>query len=365
MAQLDLFSNTSFEGVTDIPKPKPIIALKKEEKPSDKLKMVKALTKTIEVAQKKADNISTEVSGNYTAKRGREANQRRHEKERLEKNIQALTRIKEEWLNDTVPEVLSKIKSLNDLLAFDWGIPKPLDGTEYDHYIESYEKQMKTMTRLGISTKEQSDKGLKLIEEYRTVKLSEEQIKARELRDELEKLRLSNIPGFFPTPDDLIDRMLDEAMMFESKGMNILEPSAGIGSICDKVRDLDYDHKIVCCETQYILIKILELKGYTLASNDIFDMVPMAQFHRIIMNPPFENKQDVKHVSYCFDKFLRPGGILVSIMSAGVKNNTDTLTSEFRELVSKYGYFIDLEGGEFKGAFRSTGVRTCIVFLKK
>jgi len=56
----------------------------------------------------------------------------------------------------------------------------------------------------------------------------------REIKRMIDQLRNVDIEGFFPTPDAVIDMMLAAADMHD--GQPVLEPSAGIGSICDRVK---------------------------------------------------------------------------------------------------------------------------------
>jgi hypothetical protein len=357
----------SIPGGSVKPKNKPI------KNSKDKLKAIETLTKRIETAQNKADNISTEVSGNYTHKRGREAEQRRSNKKYLEKNIQALIRMKNEWENDTIPEVLKKIRSTGDIeTLFNWGYPQPLDGTEYDHFIERHEKQMKSLKRLGIENKEDANEAKELLKEYREIKISEEQQKAEKFRIAIENLRGQKIQGFFPTPKHLIDKMMDYANIFQRRGMKVLEPSAGIGHIADEVKACNYDHEIHAVEIRPALCNILELKGYeTIACDDILNshrFIEDQKYDRIIMNPPFEKNQDIIHIKHCFDNLLADNGILVSVASIGVMHNSNrNIFTEFQEFVLENGCFDANDEGSFKGVgtFNSTGVGTCLVILNK
>ena len=80
------------------------------------------------------------------------------------------------------------------------------------------------------------------------------------------------------------------------------------------------------------------------------------------MNPPFENGQDIDHVRHAFG-MLRPGGILVAIMSPGPFFRSDRKAAAFRE-------WFDAMGGERRdlpaGAFREsgTGVATVLVTVR-
>ena len=153
----------------------------------------------------------------------------------------------------------------------------------------------------------------------------------------------------------------------------ILEPSAGIGSICDGLRAEGVtDDRIQAVEVSQSCVTVCELKGYTTTCADFLEMTPPADpdadgFDRVLMNPPFEQLADIDHVRHAF-QFLRSGGRLVAIMSEGSFN-----TSGRRKCQEFAHWFNDL-GGESEplrdafntaAAFRSTGVSVRLVIIDK
>lgn len=88
-----------------------------------------------------------------------------------------------------------------------------------------------------------------------------------------------------------------------------------------------------------------------------------ARYDRIIMNPPFSNGLDAKHVTHAFEKFLAPGGRLVAVCSAGAEFRTSTEYSIFRDLIFDCGRFAPIPDGSFKKS--GTNVRTTMVILDK
>lgn len=177
------------------------------------------------------------------------------------------------------------------------------------------------------------------------------------VRDREAALRFSKIPGFFPTPESLIIRMIDAAEL--ESGMTVLEPSAGKGDILDAVKACRC--KGQGFEIQPVLADLCKLKGHTVDCCDFLKMQSVPAFDRVLMNPPFERGQDVQHVRKAFE-WVKPGGRLVAIVSAAVMQDR---AEGFRAWAYKYGTITPNEGGEFKGreAFRETGVRTCLVVL--
>ncbi len=167
------------------------------------------------------------------------------------------------------------------------------------------------------------------------------------------------IPGYFATPDPLVHQMVDRADI--QPGHSVLEPSAGKGSILDAIKSRHPDASAEGIEPNSELRTILEHKGHKLVGTDFLQH--QGQHDRILMNPPFENGQDIDHVRHAFDR-LKPGGKLVSIMSEGPFFRSDKKSAEFRE-------WLDANGGDHEklppGSFGSsgTGVNTRMVTLGK
>lgn len=79
------------------------------------------------------------------------------------------------------------------------------------------------------------------------------------------------------------------------------------------------------------------------------------------MNPPFGRQADIKHVSHAL-KFLKPGGLLVSVMASSVTFRSNKLTTDFRQLiVDRGGHIKELPEGAFKSS--GTMVNTVIVVI--
>src|SRR3546814_10577644 len=84
-------------------------------------------------------------------------------------------------------------------------------------------------------------------------------------------------------------------------------------------------------------MKVLQEKGFArkLYQGDFLSMTPAPldrEYDRVIMNPPFERRADIRHVNHA-STFLKPNGLLVSVMSAGLLYRQDGLTRDFRDLV--------------------------------
>lgn len=168
---------------------------------------------------------------------------------------------------------------------------------------------------------------------------------------------------FFATPRALADLLVERAELdFHSR---ILEPSAGLGAIAQAARARQPSAHVVCVEAlEASAIKLCD-QGFDVTCGDFLSLTPdlLNTFTRVLMNPPFSRRQDVKHVLHAFE-FLEPGGVLVAIMSAGVKHRDDKLAREFRAFVTaNEGEIWDNPDGSFLES--GTGVRTVMVRVRK
>ena len=230
-------------------------------------------------------------------------------------------------------------------------------------HIESYQlswlpDQVSTQARLsklGISTGEQLRAAIRELDSLKVAKRKDDPVKALE-RDLVGK----KIEGFFPTPKTLVDQMIDYADI--QAGHEVLEPSAGKGNIAQEIQQAAPDAILEVVEYNAGLRALLEAKGYNVVGNDFLEVTK--NYDRIVMNPPFENFQDIDHVKHAYD-LLKPGGKLVAIMGAGVKNSRKKAV-EFREWLDDAGSYIeDLPEGSFKTSDRPTGVSTVMVTIEK
>ncbi len=171
----------------------------------------------------------------------------------------------------------------------------------------------------------------------------------------------TKIPGYFPTPPRVVDQMLEAADIRD--GMFVLEPSAGKGNILDRLQGAAKNLNVSAIEQQSSLRNILEMKGANIVGRDFLEYD--GKHDRIVMNPPFEDRQDVAHVMHAYD-LLNPGGRVVAIMSEGPFFGTDKRAEDFREwLDSVNGFSQQLPQGSFIDSERSTGVATRMVVIDK
>lgn len=170
--------------------------------------------------------------------------------------------------------------------------------------------------------------------------------------------------GFFETPVAVGERLVEAAYIHaRALPMTVLEPSAGRGALARLAHRAGGE--VTCIEIQRPLADELRRAGYPrVVCSDFLSEMPETfgqKFDRVLMNPPFDQGRDVDHVVHAL-KFVKPGGRLAAVMSAGVEYREDRKTADFRALVERYGgSFRDLPPGSF--AESGTMVNTCIVTI--
>lgn len=185
--------------------------------------------------------------------------------------------------------------------------------------------------------------------------------------DKLESVLLTGeiIPpkkyGYFPTPSAQAEEVVAQAGIVP--GMTVLEPSAGRGALALPSAHVTGKENVFCYELLDDNCKSLQGHGLQFTQADFLTISPNGvRYDRIVMNPPFEKQADIDHVLHAW-KFLKPGGRLVSIMSAGVLFRDNKKTTAFRDLANEHGTIERLPEGSFKES--GTGVNTVIVVMDK
>jgi predicted RNA methylase len=166
---------------------------------------------------------------------------------------------------------------------------------------------------------------------------------------------------FFETPSKVAKIVCKWAEINED--CNVLEPSAGKGNIANEI--LTYSPRsITVVELDKKHAPFLNGKyDQCFVGQDFLTWNPPILYDRIVMNPPFSKKRDIRHILRAFD-LLEKGGILVSILSPSPFFCQDRLSVQFREFLNKFGCGeMDFAAGEFKVS--GTSVRTKAIKVMK
>lgn len=181
--------------------------------------------------------------------------------------------------------------------------------------------------------------------------------------DEIEALLLTGefktkfAGDFFQTPVELAKLMVAWAVR---AGDLVLEPSAGHGRIAAEALKVAGDQRVICFEVD--VDRALKLPpGCDARACDFLTVDPFA-VDAVVMNPPFSKGQETRHILHAM-KFLRPGGRLAAVASAGVTFRETALYKGLREALAIGGKIEELSAGTFSK--EGTEVSTVLITWTK
>ena len=97
---------------------------------------------------------------------------------------------------------------------------------------------------------------------------------------------------------------------------------------------------VVAVEKNVSLSNMLQALADKVYCEDFLECEDLGLFDKIIMNPPFENGADIKHIKHAL-KFLAVGGTLVALCANGPRQHRD-----LKGVLADY--WEDLPAGSFK-----------------
>ena len=203
--------------------------------------------------------------------------------------------------------------------------------------------------------------------------------KPDELRTDIEAMRATVkagvqvviAPQLFPTPPDLAARMVSLAGLANfSMGMRVLEPSAGTGRLLEALPGIVSFGQVRQTALQVVAIELNPALAARLACSGLAGTVRCADFLQcsadaedlglfdaVLMNPPFAQGADIKHITHALT-MLKPGGRLVVLCANGSRQNAG-----LRPLVeARGGDWVDLPAGTSKE--EGTGVPVALITLQ-
>lgn len=170
----------------------------------------------------------------------------------------------------------------------------------------------------------------------------------------------------YSTPERLARWMVQLADI--RPGMRVLEPSAGDGALADAVRAACPDAWIDVLELHPALQAVLQQKGYRQVGQDALAYRPGPVYHRVVMNPPFNQQMDIWHVLYAFD-LLAYGGRLVTIASDESARGASARSQAFQAWLREQQAWVQPLPGGPQGVFmesrKPTQVATCLIVVQK
>lgn len=133
--------------------------------------------------------------------------------------------------------------------------------------------------------------------------------------------------SLFPTQEPVIDLMLLELEAYcddPEAVYRFLEPSAGTGAIAQRLRTAYPNAIIDTIEIDPVNIRILQSQGFAPVGKDFLTYVTDCQYDAVIMNPPFNGNEYVKHIEKA-TKLIGAHGVVVAIAPASVSFNDGAL----------------------------------------
>jgi phospholipid N-methyltransferase len=315
---------------------------------ANNMKLANRFRSWADALESKILHATRPLTQNPTPKRNREYQSRMLDARNMERTQKALRVLADAHENGSIPEALAALTAKDDIRRM---VSKYADGSRGGYYsvIESDDFRDQTPSARLLQA---------MIDVPSAQRIERDRL--RRIDTLAAEIRLSQIPGYFPTPASVVDVMLDRARI--AAGMRVLEPSAGSGNIADEILSTVPTVEMDVIEPVLKLQEILRLKGHKIIASDLHD-ASGTMYDRIVMNPPFEKQQDIDHVRKAFS-LLRSGGILVSIMSPSFEFRSDRKSADFREWLKSVDSEIEeLPDGSFKTS--GTGVSTRLVVIER
>lgn len=165
---------------------------------------------------------------------------------------------------------------------------------------------------------------------------------------------------FYPTPDDLIERMLSKVKGHPAK---ILEPSAGKGDIVETLGRFYGDYRSVdisAIEIDEDLQATLIGKGIKVIDTDFLAYAGPDKWDLIIANPPF--LEGDKHLMKAMD-IMYNGEIVFLLNAETLKNPHTNLRMDLVKRLTKLNAEIEYLDLAFRDAERSTDVECALIYI--
>lgn len=171
-------------------------------------------------------------------------------------------------------------------------------------------------------------------------------------------MRIFDNPDFYPTPENIINRMLQE---IEVSNRIILEPSAGKGDIVNALNS--EGATVLMCEKSTLMHPILADKGEML-TDDFLTLTSdrISHINGIVMNPPFS--EGVKHILHAYDIAPKGCKIVSLINSSNIQNDYSTDRKKLKSIIENFGDAQSL-GNCFESAERQTSVEVSLIVIQK
>lgn len=128
---------------------------------------------------------------------------------------------------------------------------------------------------------------------------------------------------FYPTPSEVLKFITDFTPLsyigYSSGAVKTLEPSCGEGAMLDYLKSLsesgDRKFEVTGYEIDPLNKIICDEKGHNVELENFLDVDPVAEYDLVLMNPPFNGEEYIKHLKHA-QKFLKDTGVIISVVPA-------------------------------------------------
>ena len=362
--KLDLFTPQLVNAQSDnIPE---VIYSHPQPVSSRSLKLADKLEKLAATMQTTIDSKLHPAIGqqNITARRSRIATGMREEGERLAVIQRWLEGLAQSHRTGTCPPQFASIDNRKKLEDFATICRWYEDDSKYlqNSFAHNY-SIVERLAQFGIKSKDEAIATVELLDSLCSGNPAPEIDRSVEKANELRRRAIyTKVPDFFPTPPELIERMLEFANV--EANHRVLDPSAGAGDLCLAVRALGIS-AIDCFEINSDLHQALTLLGFQPHGRDFLAATPRPIYDRVLMNPPFSGDAYIDHVRAAYN-WLAPGGELVAVLPNGYCGSRITKRREFTDWLDDLGVdYYDNLANAFTKSDRSCGVSTHLIHLKR
>ena len=292
------------------------------------LKRAAALRKLADGLTSQIEDRRRPMTQNPTPKRLREYNSRLHDAANLERAQRALLALAKGHATGRIPAELAALRTKDEIRTL---MRHGLKEGGYYDCIPSGEYADKSP--LGRALQQFTDAAATPEQALEDASRKREDDRRRFK----ESLRMANIPGYFPTPAALADRVVELADI--QPGMSVLEPSAGSGALAEAIMRAEPAVALTCIERHSRLADYLSHDYPTTCADFLeWNTDGAMKFQRIVANPPFDKGADIKHIRHMMT-MLVPDGRIVAICSPGPRQQ-----KAIREFASQW---IDVPSGTF------------------
>lgn len=151
--------------------------------------------------------------------------------------------------------------------------------------------------------------------------------------------------------------------------IRVLEPSVGTGALVGYLHDLGHrtgrEFDVDCYEIDPLNVLLCEEAGIPVTQADFLTVAPRAEYDIALLNPPFSGETFIKHIQHA-QKFLRPGGVLISVAPTDWATNPSksaACTTIYEKALVNSEEFMNTGGFFEVGTFPGVSCETTLIVL--